>query len=135
MNEGGFSRRAIFLKIGIAFNGLVGAALAVPIVRYILSPITRGQRPGYEKWLSLGSIDQFPSGQTRLATYRNPGEGCLLGAQHQRRRLSSLRDQLRALGLPRALVPPVQSVHVSLPRWSLLSGRLPRVRPAGKGSV
>ena len=72
MNEGGLSRRAMFLKIGIAFNGLVGAALAVPIVRYILSPITRGQKPGYEKWLSLGSIDQFPSGQTRLATYRNP---------------------------------------------------------------
>ena len=68
----GLSRREIFLKIGILFNTLVGAALAVPIVRYILSPITRGRRPGYESWLSLGSVDQFPSGQTRLATYRNP---------------------------------------------------------------
>ena len=68
----GLSRREIFLKIGILFNTLVGAALAVPIVRYILSPITRGRRPGYESWLSLGSVDQFPSGQTRLATYRDP---------------------------------------------------------------
>ena len=68
----GLSRRELFLKIGILFNTLVGAALAVPIVRYILSPITRGRRPGYESWLSLGSVDQFPSGQTRLATYRDP---------------------------------------------------------------
>ena len=68
----GLSRREIFLKIGILFNTLVGAALAVPIVRYIFSPITRGRRLGYESWLSLGSVDQFPSGQTRLATYRDP---------------------------------------------------------------
>ena len=69
----GLSRREIFLKIGILFNTLVGAALAVPIVRYIFSPITRGRRPGYESWLSLGSVDQFPSGQTRLATYERAG--------------------------------------------------------------
>lgn len=68
----GLSRRDVFLKIGIVFNGLVGAVLAIPIVRYILSPVTRGRKPGYEMWLSLGSINQFPSGQTRLAAYRNP---------------------------------------------------------------
>ena len=68
----GLSRRDILLKIGIIFNGLVGVVLAVPMVRYILSPVTRERKPGYEKWLSLGSIDQFPSGQTRLAAYRNP---------------------------------------------------------------
>jgi nitrite reductase/ring-hydroxylating ferredoxin subunit len=71
------SRREIFLKIGILFNALVGAALAIPIVRYILSPIARAR--GYDAWLSLGSIDQFPPGQTRLATYReavaNPWDG------------------------------------------------------------
>jgi menaquinol-cytochrome c reductase iron-sulfur subunit len=66
------SRRDVLLKIGMIFNGLVGAILAVPIVGYILSPITRGRRAGYESWLSLGTIDQFPTGQTRLATYRNP---------------------------------------------------------------
>src|SRR6266851_2471531 len=68
----GLSRRDVFLKVGIIFNGLVGAVLAIPIVRYILSPITRGRKPGYETWLPLGSIDQFPAGQTRLASYRNP---------------------------------------------------------------
>ena len=66
------SRRQAFLKIAMLFNGAVGVALAIPIVRYLLSPIVRGRRARYERWISLGSVDQFPSGQTRLATYRNP---------------------------------------------------------------
>ncbi len=68
----GFSRRRMLVKLGILFNAAVGAILAVPIVRYILSPVIRERKPGYETWLSLGSLDQFPAGQTRLATYRNP---------------------------------------------------------------
>jgi Rieske Fe-S protein len=68
----GLSRRALLVRLGIGFNALVGAMLAVPIVRYILSPVTRERRPGYESWLSLGSVDQFPAAQTRFATYRNP---------------------------------------------------------------
>jgi Rieske Fe-S protein len=66
------SRREMLLKAGVAFNALVGIVLAVPIVRYLLSPITRERMPGYETWLPLGSVDQFPAGQTRLAVYRNP---------------------------------------------------------------
>jgi Rieske Fe-S protein len=62
----------MLLKIAVLFNGVVGVLLAIPIVRYILSPVARGRKPGYESWITLGSIDQFPSGQTRLATYRNP---------------------------------------------------------------
>jgi len=69
---GGISRRAVFLKLGILFNAVVGIILAVPFVRYILSPVIRGRKPGYASWISLGSLDQFPAGQTRLATYRNP---------------------------------------------------------------
>lgn len=68
----GISRRGMFLKLAMLFNGIVGILLAVPIVRYILSPVLRERRPDYASWLSLGSIDQFPAGQTRLATYRNP---------------------------------------------------------------
>ena len=68
----GLSRRTVLVRIAIGFNMLVAAMLGVPIVRYILSPVTRERRFGYESWLSLGSLDQFPTGQTRLATYRNP---------------------------------------------------------------
>ena len=70
--ENGMSRRAMLVKLGIFLNGIVGAALAVPIVRFLLSPVTREKKFGYESWLSLGGLEQFPAGQTRLATYRNP---------------------------------------------------------------
>ena len=66
------SRRAALMKLGLFVNGIVGAALAVPIVRYLLSPVTRDKKFGYESWLSLGDLQQFPAGQTRLATYKNP---------------------------------------------------------------
>src|SRR5208283_4676883 len=68
----GLSRRQMLLKISLLFNGIVGVFLGIPIVRYLLSPVTRGRNDGYESWISLGSLDQFPPGQTRLATYRNP---------------------------------------------------------------
>jgi quinol---cytochrome c reductase iron-sulfur subunit, bacillus type len=67
-----FSRRGMLMKLGILFNGAVGMILAVPLVGYILSPVIRERRPGYESWLSLGPLADFPPGQTRLATYRNP---------------------------------------------------------------
>jgi Rieske Fe-S protein len=70
--ENGVSRRAALVKLGVFLNGILGAFLAVPIVRYLLSPVTRESKAGYESWLSLGQLEQFPAGQTRLATYRNP---------------------------------------------------------------
>src|SRR5258708_10303574 len=66
------SRRVMLVKLGIFLNAIVGAVLAVPIVRFLFSPVTREKKFGYESWLSLGGLEQFPAGQTRLATYRNP---------------------------------------------------------------
>ena len=66
------SRRALLAKIGLFFNGIIGAALVVPIARYLLSPVTREKKGGYDSWLFLGELEKFPAGQTRLATYRNP---------------------------------------------------------------
>jgi menaquinol-cytochrome c reductase iron-sulfur subunit len=70
--ENGISRRAALVNLGLFLNGIVAVILAVPIVRYVLSPVVRARKPGYESWLSLGALEQFPPGQTRLATYRNP---------------------------------------------------------------
>jgi menaquinol-cytochrome c reductase iron-sulfur subunit len=70
--ENSISRRAALVKLGLVLNGIVGAFLAVPIVRYLLSPVIREKQFGYESWLSLGGLEQFPAGQTRLATYKNP---------------------------------------------------------------
>jgi menaquinol-cytochrome c reductase iron-sulfur subunit len=66
------SRRQMCLRISMLFNGLVGAILGIPVVRYLLYPVTRGQSAADNRWISLGAVDRFPSGQTRLATYRSP---------------------------------------------------------------
>ena len=66
------TRRGLFVKAGLLLNGIVGALLAVPVFRYLLSPVARARKPGYLSWVSLGRVDQFPAGETRLATYRNP---------------------------------------------------------------
>jgi quinol---cytochrome c reductase iron-sulfur subunit, bacillus type len=66
------SRRGFFMKMGILFNGLVATALTVPIVGYLLSSLTRGRANAYLSWVPLGKVSEFPAGETRLATFRNP---------------------------------------------------------------
>jgi Rieske Fe-S protein len=64
------SRRWMLLGLGALINGIVGVAVAVPVVRYLLGPIRRSG--GYDSWIVLGSLDEFPVGETRLASYKNP---------------------------------------------------------------
>lgn len=64
------SRRWLLLKIGVVFNAIVAVAIATPVIGYLLGPVRR--RGFYNSWISLGSIDQFPVGETRLAEYVNP---------------------------------------------------------------
>ena len=66
------SRRGFFMKVGILFNGFAAMVVAVPIVRFLLSSVTRGHANAYLSWVPLGSTDMFPEGETRLATFRNP---------------------------------------------------------------
>src|SRR5260370_5155948 len=71
-NQNTMSRRSLLMKLGILLNGLVAMVLAVPIVRFFSLSVTRGRGNGYRSWVSLGSVNQFPEGETRLATFRNP---------------------------------------------------------------
>ena len=66
------NRRELFVKLGLLFDGVIGVLLGVPIVRFLLSPVARGRQGKYESWVSLGPLADYPAGQTRLATYRNP---------------------------------------------------------------
>ena len=70
--QDGLTRRGLFMKIGILLNGIVAVILGVPIVRYLLSPVVHERKGSYDSWVPLGSLEQFPSGQTRLASYRDP---------------------------------------------------------------
>src|ERR1700751_261547 len=66
------SRRALLMKLGVVFNGMVGLVLAVPIVGFLFSSVARGRSGAYLSWVSVGSVDRFPEGQTRVATFRKP---------------------------------------------------------------
>jgi menaquinol-cytochrome c reductase iron-sulfur subunit len=66
------SRRTFLFKVSVLLNGLVGAVLAVPIVGYLIGPMRRDKVEEEGAWIGLGPLDQFPEGQTRLATFRNP---------------------------------------------------------------
>jgi Rieske Fe-S protein len=69
---GGVSRRGMLLTLGVALNAVAGALFAVPLVGYVLGPSRRRERQSDLAWMSLGSVDLYPEGETRLATYRNP---------------------------------------------------------------
>jgi Rieske Fe-S protein len=66
------SRRGFFMKLGIVFNAFAASVVAVPVVGFLFSSITRGRANGYLSWVPLGKISEFPEGETRLATFQNP---------------------------------------------------------------
>jgi menaquinol-cytochrome c reductase iron-sulfur subunit len=107
----------MFMKIATLFNGAVGVLLAIPVLRYVLSPITRAQNSGDERWISLGSTDQFPSGETRLATYRNPV------AQASDGETADLPCWVRHVDSSRFQVFAINCAHLGCPvRWFPQSG-------------
>lgn len=71
-DKGKTSRRDFLARIGLLLNTLAVAILATPVIGYLVSPILRGERGKYKSWVSLGQLEDFPEGQTRLAKYQNP---------------------------------------------------------------
>ncbi|MGA2696811.1 MAG: Rieske (2Fe-2S) protein [Terriglobales bacterium] len=71
-STGTLSRRGFFMKLGILFNGFAAMVIALPIARFLFSSITRGNANGYLSWVALGNASNFPEGETRMATFRNP---------------------------------------------------------------
>ncbi len=64
------SRRTFLMNIGIALNAAVAAAIAAPVVVYLLGPVLR--RNQYRAWIEIGNASDFPPGETKLVTFRNP---------------------------------------------------------------
>ena len=73
-DEKTLSRRTL-MKLGLLLNGVVAIAIATPVVGYLLSPVKR--KGAYKSWISLGAIDIFPEGQTRLVDFVNPASSTL----------------------------------------------------------
>ena len=70
--DASLSRRGFFMKLGILFNGFAAIVVALPVARFLLASITRGRGDGYLSWVPLGNASNFPEGETRMATFRNP---------------------------------------------------------------
>jgi Rieske Fe-S protein len=66
----GVSRRTFLFKVSIAMNALVAAAIATPVIGYLLGPVRKRGR--YNSWIPLGQVSNYRVGETVLATYRNP---------------------------------------------------------------
>jgi quinol---cytochrome c reductase iron-sulfur subunit, bacillus type len=65
-------RRQMLITLGIALNAVAGVLFAIPVVGYIFGPSKPKAIKKELGWVTLGSLTEFPEGQTRLATYRNP---------------------------------------------------------------
>jgi quinol---cytochrome c reductase iron-sulfur subunit, bacillus type len=63
------SRRDFLLKLGIGLDVIAGALISIPIIGFVISAIIKRADP---TWISLGSVDQFKVGTTRLVAYDNP---------------------------------------------------------------
>jgi menaquinol-cytochrome c reductase iron-sulfur subunit len=64
------TRRNFLMKVGIALNAVVALAIATPVVAYLLGPVLK--RKDYPAWVSLGGVDDFAAGETKLVTFANP---------------------------------------------------------------
>jgi len=63
------SRRGFLLTLGVGLCSVAAALFALPVLGFLLSPL---RRLAQQAWIPLGAVGDFPEGQTRLATYRNP---------------------------------------------------------------
>ena len=110
------TRRNVLMNIGIAINAVVGLAIAAPVIGYVLGPALR-KKNFYKSWVTLGGIDRYPNGQTRLATfvtpYQSPTDGITDNTACWVRRLSENQFQVFA----------INCAHLGCPvRWFPQSG-------------
>ena len=67
-NDPTLSRRGLLMKLGILFNGIVATAIAVPIVRFLLSSVSRGRSNSYLAWVPLGSVSEYEQSEPGWVT-------------------------------------------------------------------
>ncbi len=105
------SRRTFLFKLSLALNAAVGTVLAVPLVGYLFGPVAK-KDSAVGSWVTLGSTDDFPVGETRLVDFQSPvnrlGDGETAKVACWVRRISSQQFQVFA----------VNCAHLGCPvRW------------------
>ena len=104
------TRRTFMMNVGIALNAIVGIAIATPVVVYLLGPVLR--RKEYRQWISLGDVTEFPAGETKLVTYRNPYRDSWDGET------DNVPAYVRCTGPDQLVVFAINCAHLGCPvRW------------------
>ena len=65
------SRRRFLFQLSLALNAVVGIVLAIPLLGYLLGPAMK-RSSSIGAWIKIGSLDDFPVGETRLTDFRSP---------------------------------------------------------------
>ena len=63
------ARRGFMFKLGAGLMGIGAVITAIPVIGFAIGP---ARRKYANQWTSLGSLDKFPIGETRFATFLNP---------------------------------------------------------------
>jgi menaquinol-cytochrome c reductase iron-sulfur subunit len=105
------SRRTFLFKLSLLLNTAVGTVLAVPLVGFLLGPVGQ-KKSNVGAWVNLGSVDDFPVGETRLVDFQSPvaslGDGETAKTACWVRRISARQFQVFA----------VNCAHLGCPvRW------------------
>jgi menaquinol-cytochrome c reductase iron-sulfur subunit len=111
------SRRGALFRIGMVLNGVAAALILTPIVRYFIGGTRKKAAPADHEWVRLGPVAQFPEGETRLATYRNPFRHPWDGAT------ADIPCWVRRIARDRFQVFAINCAHLGCPvRWFPQSG-------------
>src|ERR1700677_2637620 len=94
------SRRSFLFRMSVLLNAAVGAVLAVPIAGYLLGPAMK-KNASTGSWIAIGSVNDFPVGETRLVDYQSPvarpGDGETAKVACWVRRISAQQFQVFAI--------------------------------------
>jgi menaquinol-cytochrome c reductase iron-sulfur subunit len=104
------TRRTFLMNVGIALNAAVAALVAIPVLGYVLGPVTR--RKQYLSWVDIGPASQFQVGQTTLVSFINPYTTVLDGET------AKIPAYVRATAPGQYVVFAVNCAHLGCPvRW------------------
>ena len=63
------TRRILLNRLALGINGLAALLVGIPLIGFVFAPAVQKAK---NKWISLGKLEEFTIGQTKLATYKNP---------------------------------------------------------------
>jgi len=63
------TRRTLLNRLALGINGLAALLVGIPLIGFVFAPAVQKAK---NKWISLGKLEEFTIGQTKLSTYKNP---------------------------------------------------------------